>query len=146
MMNTSQLTTQRSIQPLTPPRVGQSASPTKRRMDLISMRLSSLNQGISEERNSRIDTLERQIQELNQTVADIQKNTDQKCQELTDRLSSQEQTLQASKQMRDQLAQETTESFQDITTRVDDMITQAQEVCLTFNHLSLPSLTHTLGR
>ena len=105
-------------------------SPTKRRLGELSLRLSAIKQGLSDERSSRLDTLERRVQDLNQSVADVQRSTSQKCRELNDRIAAQEQSLEESQKLRQEITDQTSGRFQDLSERVDALVKEAEAVSI----------------
>ena len=129
-MSTTPIGTPSPYQPQMSQQLSRPTSPTKRRLGELSLRLSAIKQGLSDERTSRLDTLERRIQDLNQSVTEVQRSTSQKCHELNDRIAAQEQSLEESQKLRQEITDQTSGRFQDLSDRVDALVKEAEAVSI----------------
>lgn len=127
-MNTGPLGTPYSTAGKTPQQTPRAVSPTKKRLDELSTRLTTMKQGMTEERSSRLDAIEKEVRALQLQVSELQKNKEEKCRTLSERIDGYEKTLTDSKTVRQDIDDKTQARLQLLSDHVNELLAQAREV------------------
>lgn len=127
-MNTGPLGTPYSPLNKTQQTTPRPTSPTKRRLDELTTRLTTINKGPSDERSSRLDTIINEVRALQKQVNELQENKASKCKDLTDRLQAYEQSLTDSQTVLKEVEAKTNERLQALSDHVAELTQQAAAV------------------